>query len=477
MQERKLPKRNPILGADSYKLSHFAFMDPEVSFMSAYCEARKDTLGWGDHVMFGLQAFLWDKMLERITKEHVEHAAAKAKAHGEPFNYAGWMRIVEVHGGYMPVHIEAIPEGMPVPFHTPVYQVSNTDPKLPWVASYIETRLLRAVWYPSTVASLSRHVKKRLARALDETEGDRSFLPFMLHDFGGRGVSSEASAEIGGGAHLINFMGTDTLEALDWLETYYDDPMAGYSVAAAEHSTIQSFGGPDREVCAFEQALDAVLNKPNTIASVVSDTYDLYNAVSNLWGDKLASKVKKLETIGSKLVIRPDSGNPTVVPIDCGEILLARFPFTNSKMGYKKLPSYLGILQGDGMSDPKIDDLHSGIKRAGHSSANYVVGMGGGLLQSVNRDTMAWAQKISARIRNVTIEGNNWEDLFKNPKTDQTKRSKPSRQAVVLVDGVPTAKPERDVLPGDNLLRTVYRDGQVFSFLTLAQVRQNAEVK
>ncbi len=474
MQERKIPRRNPILRRDSYKMSHFAFLDPEVTFMSAYMEMRKDTRAWKDYVFFGMQAFLHDYMLQRITKADVEHAADFCRRHGEPFNYAGWTRIVDVHGGYMPVEIQALPEGTVTPFHVPGYQVVNTDEKLPWVASVIEKPLLRGVWYPSTIAGLSRHIKKLLAAALDETEGNRDFLPFMLHDFGARGVSSGESAEIGGAGHLVNFMGTDTMEAIDWVETYYDEPMAGFSVPAAEHSTIQSFGGPDREINAFEHALDNVLSKPGTIASVVSDTYDLYNAVSNLWGDKLASKVRALEKIGSKLVIRPDSGDPTKVPLDVVTMLMEKFGHTNSAKGYKKLPPYLGVIQGDGMNDQTIEILHKNSKMAGLSSANLVVGMGGGLLQMVNRDTLAAAQKISAR----KVGGGDWEDLFKNPKTDQTKRSKPGRQAVVVGEfGVLTAKPERDTLPGDNLLRPVFRNGEVYSNLNFAQVRENAAVK
>lgn len=475
MQQPKFPFINPILGRDSYKLSHPSFINPDVTLTSAYGEARKDTKGWGDHILFGAQAYLNSTMLTPFTKGHVEHGAQKAKAHGEPYPYAMLMYIVERYGGYWPVEIQAVPEGLPVPFHTPVYQVADTDERTKGLASFIEMGLLRAIWYPSTVASLSRHVKKRLARALDETEGNRDFLDFMLHDFGGRGVSSAESAMIGGGAHLVNFKGTDTLEALAWLECYYDEPMAGFSVAAAEHSTIQSFGGPEGEVHAFERALDEVLMKPGTIASVVSDTYDLYNAVSNLWGDKLASKVRKLEEIGSKLVIRPDSGDPTKVPLDVITMLMEKFGHTKSAMGFKKLPAYLGVIQGDGMNTDTIDQLHTNAKLAGLSSANIVVGMGGGLLQKVDRDTMGWAQKISAR----KVKGSDeWQDVFKNPKTDPGKRSKPGRQAVVIGEfGIPTAQLERDTLPGDNILRPVYRNGEVYSNLTLAQVRENAAVK
>ena len=67
-------------------------------------------------------------------------------AHGVPFNEAGW-RLLAKHGGLLPLRIQAIPEGMVVPTGQVLCQVVNTDPEF-WLTSYIETTLLRAIWYP-----------------------------------------------------------------------------------------------------------------------------------------------------------------------------------------------------------------------------------------------------------------------------------------------------------------------------------------
>ena len=117
--------------------------------------------------------------------------------------------------------------------------VENTDPAVPWLTNYMET-LLCQLWYPTTVATISREIKKDIARFLEET-GDIAGLPFKLHDFGFRGVSSVESAGIGGAAHLVNFMGTDTMQALEVAYNHYDEPMAGFSIPSAEHSTIPSW--------------------------------------------------------------------------------------------------------------------------------------------------------------------------------------------------------------------------------------------
>ena len=44
----------------------------------------------------------------------------------------------------------------------------------------------------------------------------------MLHDFGYRGSTSVESAAIGGAAHLVNFLGTDTIAGMELLLRYYD---------------------------------------------------------------------------------------------------------------------------------------------------------------------------------------------------------------------------------------------------------------
>ena len=87
---------------------------------------------------------------------------------------------------------------------------------------------------------------------------------------------------IGGCAHLINFMGTDTVEGLMYARKYYDEPMAGFSIPAAEHYTITTWGGKDKEIDAFRNMIKQFA-KPNSLVAVVSDSYDIYCACSEFW--------------------------------------------------------------------------------------------------------------------------------------------------------------------------------------------------
>src|ERR1700755_3152490 len=157
----KMITRNPILDTDSYKFSHFKQYPPGTTEVSAYIEARPGS-AFDTITFFGLQMFLKDKLAQKVTTTDVYEAEALITAHmpGVPFNRAGWDTVVNELGGVLPIEVTALPEGMTVPAGTPLVQLRNTDPRFPWLTTYIETAMLRGVWYPSTVATQSREAKK-----------------------------------------------------------------------------------------------------------------------------------------------------------------------------------------------------------------------------------------------------------------------------------------------------------------------------
>src|SRR3990167_4114273 len=219
---------NLILNTDSYKASHYLQYPPNTTQVSCYIESRGGK--FSKTVFFGLQIFLKKYLSQPITQENIEEAEDFLRTHGLPFNREGWEYILKHHGGYLPLAIEAIPEGTVLPLRNVMLQIVNTDPRCFWLTTYIETALLRAVWYPTTVATLSWHCKAIIQRYLEETADHLDGLPFQLHDFGARGVSSQESAEIGDVAHLVNFRGTDTIAGILAAKQYYSEPMAAYSI-------------------------------------------------------------------------------------------------------------------------------------------------------------------------------------------------------------------------------------------------------
>jgi len=402
---------NILLLTDSYKTSHFPLYPPKTEHVFSYLESRG---GMFDHVVFfGLQGIVKKYLLGQVvTAEKIAEAKQVFSYHGVPFNEDGWNYILIQHGGRLPVEIRAVPEGAIVPVGNALMTVVNTDPAVPWLTNYLETLLLQ-VWYPTTVATLSWHMRELIGKYLKLTSGNTDGLEFKLHDFGCRGVSSMESAAIGGAAHLVNFKGTDTVPALMYLKEYYGaKEMPGFSIPATEHSNITSWGR-DGEEDAYRNLLEQY---PEGIIACVSDSYNIYNACRNIWGVKLRNQI--LERNGT-LVIRPDSGDPVEVIPELLDILSTQFGFTVNDEGYKVLPSQVRLIQGDGITYDTTQDICETVVAHGYSLENLAFGMGGGLLQMVNRDTQKFAIKCSAAM----VDGE-WVDVFKDPIDDKGKTSK-----------------------------------------------------
>jgi len=457
---------NPVLNTDSYKTSHFAQYPPETSRIFAYVESRGGR--YDSTLFFGLQAILKAEFGRPVTRRDVDEAQDLLRDHGVPFNAHGWDKLLHRHEGRLPLEIRGVPEGTVVPTHHPLMTVVNTDPDFPWLTSYAETALLR-VWYPITVATISWQVRRIIRDALIETADDPDGeLPFKLHDFGARGVSSEQSAAIGGLAHLVSFKGTDTLSAILAARRYYNEPMAGFSIPAAEHSTITSWGR-DGETDAYANMV-AQFGKPGGIFAVVSDSYDLYNAVEHIWGQTLRQKVVDS---GATLVVRPDSGDPVTVVSKTLTLLAERFGTDLNSKGYRVLRN-VRVIQGDGVNPESIAAILARITGEGFSASNIAFGMGGALLQRLDRDTQQFAYKTSA-----AEVGGVWRDVFKDPVTDSAKRSKRGLLGLAATeDGFATVAVDGDFEPvggGTNLLRPVWRDGRLLVDESLTAIRERAQ--
>ncbi len=458
---------NLLLDTDSYKSSHWLQYPPQTEFISSYIEPRGGL--FANTVFFGLQAYLLDSLSKPISQQDIDEAALLMGAHGVPFYQAGWQYILDQHNGYLPVSIQAVAEGTVLPCKNAVVQVVNTDPNCYWLTSYLETALLRAVWYPSTVASLSYLCRGIIKTAMQKTCDSLDGLPFKLHDFGARGASSQQSAALGGLGHLVNFAGTDTVSALIGAARWYGmntpERMAGFSIPAAEHSTMTSWGR-DAEVDAYRNMLKQ-FGGAGKIVAVVSDSYDLWNAIDNLWGGELRDEVLQN---GGTLVIRPDSGDPVKVVREALERLAVRFGTRINSKGYKVLPDSVRLIQGDGINPVSLQKIIDAVIEAGFSIDNLAFGMGGGLLQQVDRDTLGWAMKASA----ARVDGA-WRDVYKDPITSRAKRSKRGRLAVVQDASGQIDTIREDELAGrDNLLRPVFRNGQLLVQDDLLTIRARA---
>ena len=477
--------KNIILNSDSYKYSQWNQYPKNTEYVYSYIESRGGD--WNKTVFFGLQAFIKEYLTTPITQADIDIAEQIITAHGEPFNREGWEYILKKHGGKLPVVIKAAAEGTIIPTKNVLATIENTDPKCWWLTSFLETALLRAIWYPTTVATNSYEAKKIILNGLEKT-GDPTLIDFKLHDFGARGVSSQESAALGGAAHLINFMGTDTISGILAAAEYYDAGVAGFSIPAMEHSTVTSWGR-ENEVDSYRNMLKTH-GKAGAPIAFVSDSYDIYEACKK-WGTDLKQDV--LDS-GAVVVVRPDSGNPNDVVVKCLYILEKYYGSVKNDKGFRVLNN-VRIIQGDGIDHATIHSILFCMELAGFSADNVAFGQGGALLQMVNRDTMRWAMKCSAiGIREVpatydplALEENTdgsvlvWRDVFKDPITDHGKVSKKGRvtlwnsggEYVSAVDQ-PKGWADKSFGPWVEALSEVYRDGVLVKEITFDEVRANA---
>ena len=465
---------NPILNTDSYKASHWLQYPPGVDATFFYLESRGGA--YERTLFFGLQSILKEYLSRPVTVAMIEEGKAFFAAHGEPFNEAGWQHIVDAHGGKLPLRIRAVPEGTVVPTHQALMTIESTCPDCFWVPSYVETLLMR-VWYPVTVATISWHVKQTVREYLDRTSDDPAAqIAFKLHDFGARGVSSAESAALGGMAHLVNFRGTDTILGVLAACEYYGEEMAGFSIPAAEHSTITAWG-KDRELDAYRNMLRQFA-KPGAVVACVSDSYDVFRAVEEMWGGVLRDEVIRS---GATLVVRPDSGNPADIVHQTLEMLNSAFGSTVNAKGFRVL-NHVRVIQGDGVNPDSIRAILERITRAKYSADNLTFGMGGALLQKMDRDTQKFALKCSA----ARIDGK-WMDVFKDPVTDHAKASRPGRltlarhhehgtfKTVTLPNDAVEADAAALGAGWEEAMSTVWENGQLLRDWTFAGVRTRSE--
>ncbi|MCL5430542.1 MAG: nicotinate phosphoribosyltransferase [Candidatus Marsarchaeota archaeon] len=450
-----------ILETDSYKLTHWPVYPDKTEKIFSYFESRG-----GDFPMllfYGLQIKLMESLQGVVlTKEMIDEAEELAEAHlGKKgvFNRKGWEYILRVHGGKLPVVIKAVPEGTVLPTHNVLMTIENTDPNCFWLTNALETMLVQT-WYPLTVATQSMFLKRLILRFLEET-GDPSLIDFKLHDFGERGSPTMETAGVGGSAHLVNFKGTDTIEGLRVHRRNYGEKMAGFSIPATEHSVMTALGR-DGEA---EQMKRMLIKFPAGTISVVSDSYDIFNACEHIWGEQLRDMV--FERDGT-VVVRLDSGDPVTVVLRSLEILGRKFGATTNEKGYKVLDPHVRIIQGDGVNYDSIEKILMAMKVNGWSADNIAFGMGGALLQKVNRDTLKMAFKCSSDV----IDGVQ-HDVFKQPITDPGKNSKAGRLKLILRDGKYRTVKEDE--PEEDKLVEVFRDGEIKRYYTLAEIRERAK--
>jgi nicotinamide phosphoribosyltransferase len=457
-----MQKRSIIFLSDSYKYSHAPAYKPGVTNVYSYLESRGGR--YKETVFFLLQYYLKEHLEGVVvTMKDIDNAEVFCAAHFgrlDVFNRAGWEHIVNVHGGKLPLRIKAVPEGTVVPVSNILLSIEATDPKCWWLVNFVETLLMK-LWYPITIATQSMHIRQDILKTLEKT-GTPEEIDFKCHDFGYRGCSSEEQAAIGAAAHLLSFMGTDTVAGIHLLMDYYKAGVCGFSIPATEHSNMCSFG-KSNEIDAFDNLISKAY--PTGPVAGVGDTWNIYNAAEFVLGTALRDKILYRN---GRLILRPDSGDFFETVPKILSILWDKFEGKPNKKGYKVLHNNIRLIQGDGMDAVSIPDLYHHINQLGWSSDNLATGSGGGLLvKNIDRDTQKFAIKASA----IQLNGE-WVGIQKDPVTDSGKRSKMGRLKLII-DATGQYKTVSEGTYGEDQLKTVFENGVVLKEFTLDEVKAN----
>lgn len=480
-----------LFNTDAYKLDHRRqYPEGTTGVLSNYTNRGSRIQGANEVVHFGLQAFLDDltEGYDDFFNSDIEEAVAEYEQRVTSIlgpNAVGTDHIRALHTlGYLPLVFRAVPEGTLVPLRVPSFTIENTIPEFYWLVNYLETWISSAVWQPSTSATIAYRFRSLLDYAAEATGESKEGNAFGGHDFSFRGMAGAHAAAASGAGHLLSFSGSDTLASIEFVERHYEgeNGLILASVPATEHS-VMCAGGKEDERETFARLLDLY---PSGIVSVVSDTWDLWNVLTNL----LPSLKDEIMARDGKLVIRPDSGDPvdiiagtsSLVGIDSAwntpaekgviELLWDIFGGTTNEKGYRVLDPHIGAIYGDSITYERAMEITTRLSAKCFASTNIVYGVGSFTYQYQTRDTFMSAIKATW----VEINGVGRE-IFKDPATDSgMKKSAKGRIAVVkteggltLFDGAQGAELEgTDV----DLLKVIWRDGRFVRRQSFAEVRE-----
>ena len=500
-------KINPMIATDSYKLGHKDMYPEGTTMVYSNMTPRSGKLLrkvvpasiYDDKMVhYGLQgllmhyAGLWQ---ENFFSLNQEHALQWYKQTVPPFVGATEVttdHVIALHKlGYLPLLVRSLPEGSIVPFKVPVFTVENTVDDFYWLTNYTETYFSNEYWKGTTVATIARYYRILLEKYAVETGCPLDFVDFQGHDFSCRGMSGMHDSATAGSGHLVYFKGSDTLLAVDYAKYAYDankEPLIACSVPATEHSVMTSTG-KEGEFELFKRIITKVV--PNSNVSVVSDSFDFWEVMTGFaprLKDDIIARGKDPITGLSKVVFRPDSGDP--VKIVCGdstapsgspefkgaiECLWDVFGGTINDKGYKVLSDRVGLIYGDSITLERAEAILEGLKNKGFCTSCIVFGIGSFTYQYMTRDTLGLAIKATYR---RDSQGNGYE-LFKDPKTDSgTKKSAKGLLKVIKNDKGDFELQDQvsyvDTYKGE--LQPVFVDGKFVNKTDLTTIRATAKI-
>ena len=447
---------NALLLCDTYKTCHDRMYPNSLNTLVSYWVPRKSMFQNEENqkmVFFGLQAFIQEYLVEYFDKNFfkvpLEDVLATYRKYlniqlGEG-NY-DIDKIVNLHNlGYLPLRIDAIPEGSKVNMGIPCIRVTNTNKNFAWLVQWIECILQSELWKTCNHATIGNMYYK-IAKYWYEKNVDSNIDPRMAFaDFGMRGMSCMNEATRCSAAWLLSANKTSSIPALPYIDKYYDADCSfnhiGIGAVSTEHSVMGANYALDGDERTFVKRLLTELY-PNSSFSMVSDTYDYWNMVNNI----IPSLKDEVLAHNGKLLVRPDSGDQYETVINTVLSLWDTFGGDLNTKGYKVLNPHIGVILGDGCTQNVVKKIYKELDRLGFAANNVIFGVGAFCFTAIfegdkmivnTRDTWGVAMKAT-----YGQFGDKELMIYKDPKTD-TDNLKKSHKGLIFV--------ERD---GDNFKAT-----------------------
>lgn len=508
-------KINAMLLKDFYKMCHLVQIPDGMTKSVSYFTPRKSRVDmWPMVINFGLQAFIKEWLIENFNEtffnrpeEEVVNEYRRICENTMVKENYGLDRIIELHRlGYLPIEIWALPEGVKVPMHVPIFGITNTHPDFAWLGQALESLISAEMWYPMITATVGHTYREIVDKWYDKTVDDNIPHRRALGNFDFRGDQGVDASLKAAGGWLLSFVNTATVGSIPWMEKMYncncEKEEVGFGAVSTEHFVMCSNSAfdtimypdaiypwknidPHRERIFIKKMLTELY--PNTSFSCVSDSYDYWNVVENI----LPTLKDEILNHNGCMLVRGDSGDCVEVVTKTVFKLWDIFGGTVNSKGYKVLDPHIKALYGDSITVERAEKIFSILEENGFAANNVSLGVGSfsqhcimenEILKPFTRDTFSMA--IKAVYAEFTDKDGNIIpiNVYKDPKTDRETGEgfKKSQRGCCIVylneNGQYAYTDEHDWLTASHSylqqLKPVFKDGILLIDESLNTIRQ-----
>jgi len=479
---------NPMLLCDFYKAVHAEMLPHGMTKSVSYFTPRMSRVDrWQEVVMFGLQGFIKTYLIDYFnenffhrTLPDVLHEYTRIMDYTLGAGTYSYQKIEDLYNlGYLPIEIVSLPEGTLVPMHVPMFGITNTHPNFAWLPQALESLISAEMWHPMIAATVGYTYRQIVNKYYDLTCDESIPKAKALGSFDFRGEECLQSAVKAGAGWCLSFLNTATVPTIPYLEQMYNcdcekEPVA-YGSPSTEHAVMCSNYAVDGdEITLLRRLLTEIY--PNTSFSAVLDSYDYWNVIDNI----LPQLKQEILNHNGCMLMRGDSGDCVEVVTKTVFKLWEQFGGHINSKGYKVLDPHVKAIYGDSITVQRCEKIYQILMENGFACSNVALGVGSfsfqcieedGILKVFTRDT------FSSCIKATYCEINGRPTpIFKNPKDGGFKKSQKGCCVVAAghdgklfyVDGRTWEEAIRD---SSNLLRPIFRDGEILEEQSLWEIR------